>query len=68
MAWITKQPKLIIGLLLLLIAAYFVVRLRFAYLHIHTFLLGMVCGLSIGIIPYVRYRWFRKKKADSEDI
>lgn len=61
MSWVTKYPKVFIGLILFLVAAFFAMRFTHSFYQLRSFVLGVAIGLAIGIIPYLRYRFFNKK-------
>ncbi|HAA12878.1 MAG TPA: hypothetical protein DCE41_14760 [Cytophagales bacterium] len=61
MSWITKRPKLWLGLIGLLLVVYLFLRFSRVYYEIQSFLLGVIVGLTIGIIPFIRL-WLSNKK------
>lgn len=63
MSWATRNPKIIVGVILIIFAAYFGFRLTHAFFQLRSFLLGFGSGLLFGFIwSYYIARWWRKRK------
>lgn len=63
----STKAKIFLGFIGLLIIGYFVMRASVVFFQAKSFFIGLSWGLVIGIIPYIRYRWFRRKKKPTDD-
>ncbi|MEL6537947.1 MAG: hypothetical protein AAFQ98_21185 [Bacteroidota bacterium] len=65
MSWIAKRPKLWLDLIGVLIVVYLILRFSRVYYEFRSFVLGLIVGLTIGVIPYIRL-WISNRRKQKQ--